>query len=286
MEGAHTVEDHVHSSWCLLISSVLLAITAITCSTLRSIIRAKLSPSLPVLAVLDFLCGIELCVCGQELGVILDLYGIPIFSGFLWLIIFWQANGWGDATANPAAQFEKWWRGGQPSSHAFIRAIAGALGGFCSLLVLAPLWALELSHFHQGRAERSISGVCGEDLKVDVYTGMAVELIGTMVCCLSAVSLSSMATLKPRPILATALDSVVAVLLVLAAFDLTGGYYNPALATGIKLGCGTNDTTQYLTHLAVYWVGPCLGTVLAAPIFTMARNITTPTIKKEEKKDQ
>ena len=26
------------------------------------------------------------------------------------------------------------------------------------------------------------------------------------------------------------------------------------LALGIKLGCGTNDLTQYVSHLIVYWV--------------------------------
>ena len=38
-------------------------------------LRSKLSPSLPVFALLDFLCGLELCVCGFERGVVLDIYG-------------------------------------------------------------------------------------------------------------------------------------------------------------------------------------------------------------------
>ena len=31
---------------------------------------------------------------------------------------------------------------------------------------------------------------------------------------------------------------------------------SPVLALGIKLGCGTNDLTQYLSHFIVYWVSP------------------------------
>lgn len=286
MEGAHSQEhghDHLHSSWCLLISSVLLAITAITCSVLRSVIRHRLSPSLPVLAILDFLCGLELCVCGQELGVILDIYGIPLYGAFLWLVCFWQATSWGSATPNPASQLDLWWKGGQTASQAVCRTLAGALGGLSSLLVLAPLWALELSHLHQGRAGRSSSGNCGEDLQVSPHLGATVELFGTLACCLSAVFLSDMVALKTRPLLTAAIDCAVAVLMVIAAFDITGGYFNPTLAVGIKLGCGTNDTTQYLTHLAVYWVGPCLGTLMAAPLYHSVKALRTraPKNKKE-----
>ena len=88
---------------------------------------------------------------------------------------------------------------------------------------------------------------------------------------------------QERPLVASALDSALAVALVIAAFDVTGGYFrsiiiniivivtivtiiiiiimltninvlSPVLALGIKLGCGTNDSTQYVSHLVVYWV--------------------------------
>ena len=80
MTMANPFPDHLHSSWCLLVSSCLLASAAISCALLRSQIRTRLSPeSLPVLALLDFLCGLELCVCGFELGVVLDIYGGSYF---------------------------------------------------------------------------------------------------------------------------------------------------------------------------------------------------------------
>ena len=80
MTMANPFPDHLHSSWCLLVSSCLLASAAISCALLRSQIRTRLSPeSLPALALLDFLCGLELCVCGFELGVVLDIYGGSYF---------------------------------------------------------------------------------------------------------------------------------------------------------------------------------------------------------------
>jgi len=258
--------SHIHSSWCLLISSVLLAITAVTCAALRSAIRAHLPPSLPVLALLDFLCGLELCVCGFELGVVLDIYDIPVYSVFLWLVICWQGVSWGESTANPGSHLLRWWRGEQAPLEGVVRSVAGALGGLSSLLVLAPLWAMELSHLHQGRAARSSAGACGDDLQVGLGAGLLVELAGTLVSGLAAAALQDSPRLQARPLTSMALDAALAVALVIAAFDLTGGYYSPVLATGIKLGCGTSP--DHLVHLAVYWAGPMAGTLLAPPLYS------------------
>jgi len=281
------MEDHLHSSWCLLVSSCLLASAAISCALLRSQIRTRLSPeSLPVLALLDFLCGLELCVCGFELGVVLDIYGIPLYSAFLWLVIFWQGLSWGDATANPASHFLSWFDAKIGAVEGIARSLAAALGGLSSLLVLAPLWALELSHLHQGRAGRSSSGNCGEDLQVSVLIGCLVELAGCLVSGLSASWFSDSPSFKDRPLLASALDSALAVALVIAAFDITGGYFSPVLALGIKLGCGTNDLNQYVSHLIVYWVGPCIAALLARPIYARLTQNTASAKTEEGKKKE
>merc|ERR1740137_54119 len=83
-------------------------------------------------------------------------------------------------------------------------------------------------------------------------------------------TLSDLPHLKTNPLLVTLLDNVVGVALVIAAFDLTGGYFNPNLALGIKLGCGQGG---HLQHLAVYWLGPCLGAVLAAPVYSRVKAV-------------
>jgi len=255
---------HVHSSWCLLISTSVLAITAITTSALRSVVRYSFPPSLPAFCLLDLLCGLELCMCGFELGVILDIYDIPLYCVFLWLILTWQAISWGDATANPYNHLLRWQSGSQPALHSLVRVLAGAVGALSSYMVLAPVWKYELSHFHEGRADRSATGSCGDDLQVSLVVGTFVELLGTLFCFLSGTLLSEVPQLKTRPLMITLLDNAVGVALVIAAFDLTGGYYNPALALGIKLGCGKGS---YLQHLAVYWMGPCVGALIAAPIY-------------------
>ena len=91
------------------------------------------------------------------------------------------------------------------------------------------------------------------------------ELLGTLCCGLSGLLILDSASLSCRPRLASGLDSLVGVLLVLAGFDLTGGYYSPALALGLKAGCGEAGLPA---HLAVYWLGPCLGALAASPAYS------------------
>ena len=64
-----------------------------------------------------------------------------------------------------------------------------------------------------------------------------IEGAATMVCRLTSKLLSD-----NKPQFANAIDSFVATALVVAFFDYSGGYYNPVLATGLKLvsWCSTN----------------------------------------------
>jgi len=57
------------------------------------------------------------------------------------------------------------------------------------------------------------------------------------------------------------------------------------LALGIKLGCGTNDLSQYVSHLIVYWVGPCIAALLARPIYNRLVGIQAVAVEKEKKEE-
>jgi len=274
--------DHIHSSYCLLMSTLLLAATAVVTAALRSVIRHRLPPSLLSHCLLDFLCGLELCVCGLELGTVLDIYDIPVYSFFLWMVLTWQALSWGSSTANPYGHLLRWSGGGEVWWETLTRVVAGTVGALTSYTLIAQVWEMEMSHFHSGRAHRSAAGVCGSDLQVSVVAGVLVELLGTLACFLAGSLLADVPQLKDKPFARTALDSAASVALVIAAFDLTGGYYNPALAMGLKLGCGPADPA-HMTHLAVYWLGPCIGAYLAGPLYISAQQLV---VTKEEKKTQ
>lgn len=48
------------------------------------------------------------------------------------------------------------------------------------------------------------------------------------------------------------------------ACDYSGGYFNPVLATSLKLNCQGNTLTE---HLVVYWIGSIAGSTAAFYLF-------------------
>ena len=77
--------------------------------------------------------------------------------------------------------------------------------------------------------------------------------MATLLCRLTSKYLGDLA-----PKYAAEIDSFVATSLVVAAFDLSGGYYNPVLATGLKMGCKGHTNIEFLI---VYWIGASLGAI-------------------------
>ena len=68
------------------------------------------------------------------------------------------------------------------------------------------------------------------------------------------------------------------IILVIAAFDLSGGYYNPVLATGLKFGCKGHSHMEFA---AVYWVGASLGAIASIFTYPMLRGLLGAKEKSE-----
>lgn len=64
------------------------------------------------------------------------------------------------------------------------------------------------------------------------------------------------------------------------AFNLSGGYFNPALATSLKFGCVGNT---HLEHIVTYWVGSCTGALLSCIVYES--NAVQRYLKGEHKVD-
>lgn len=51
---------------------------------------------------------------------------------------------------------------------------------------------------------------------------------------------------------------------VFSAFNYSGGYFNPVLATALKWGCSGYTN---IDHVIVYWIGACMGALLSVPLY-------------------
>lgn len=65
-----------------------------------------------------------------------------------------------------------------------------------------------------------------------------------------------------------------------SAFNFSGGYFNPVLATALKWGCRGHTNME---HIIVYWIGACIGALLSVPLFKMqaVRNVLLGREKQE-----
>jgi len=103
-----------------------------------------------------------------------------------------------------------------------------------------------------------------------------VEGIATLLCRLASKTLS-----EKNPKYSNILDSFVGTSLVVAAFNYSGGYFNPVLSTSLKWGCSGNTDIE---HIIVYWIGSCSGALLSVPAFKhpIVRNLLLGEKIKEE----
>lgn len=53
-------------------------------------------------------------------------------------------------------------------------------------------------------------------------------------------------------------------LFLFSAFNFSGGYFNPALATSLKYNCQGNS---FMEHMVVYWLGAFVGSVASVFLY-------------------
>lgn len=75
------------------------------------------------------------------------------------------------------------------------------------------------------------------------------------------------------------IDAFIGTTLVVLAFNYSGGYFNPVLATSLKWGCSGHTN---LEHVLVYWVGSCAGALLSIPAFKMIKDKGYIALEKEK----
>ncbi|KOB79337.1 Aquaporin-12, partial [Operophtera brumata] len=140
---------------------------------------------------------------------------------------------------------------------AVLKTWAELAGGLLVFKYVQMYWALEISDTHKDKAYEE----CRADLQVPVIYGAVVEGVATCMCRLASKSLGD---LNPR--FATAIDSFIGTSLVVAAFEYSGGYFNPVLATSLKAGC---DGHTLMEHAIVYWIGACAGSLLSVYMYKL-----------------
>ncbi|XP_026473151.1 aquaporin-11 [Ctenocephalides felis] len=205
--------------------------------------------------ILEGIAAAELCASCFELIIVADNYGVSMYAIFLFVLTIWWSMVWGDATACPYTLLEDVVEDKATLREAVLKTWAQLVGGCLIFRYVQLFWYLELSPTHTGRAFEN----CTADLQVSPMLGTAIEGIATCLCRLTSKVIS-----HHEPRFAAALDSFVGTALVVAAFNYSGGYFNPVLATSLKFGCMGHSAWE---HVIVYWFGACAGALAAVALW-------------------
>jgi len=250
---------------CIAVSIGYILLSCLLGEALRKVIKAALPVGLIRTALNEAVAAAELCACGFELIIVADHYGVLVYAIFLFTLTIWWSQHWGDATACPYIHFEDCVNGSMPILEVVVRTVAEVAGGIAVFKYVQLLWTMEFSETHVGRAHSAAFDKCTADLQIPVMYGALVEGVATMLCRLTSKFLS-----EKEPQYANAIDSFVATSLVVAAFDYSGGYYNPVLATGLKFGCKGHTNVE---HVIVYWIGASLGAIASIFVYPAVRGV-------------
>ncbi|XP_032519105.2 aquaporin-11 isoform X3 [Danaus plexippus] len=241
----------------LVVSTLFILLTSLLAHCARRLVQKAVREPFIRLLFEEAIAAAELCGCCFELIIVADNFGVATYAIFLFALTIWWSLNWGEATACPYTHIEDVIEGKGDIRKALLKTWAELAGGLLVYKYIQMYWALEISDTHKNKAFED----CTADLQVPVLYGAIVEGVATCLCRLASRSLSD---LNPR--FATAIDSFIGTSLVVAAFDYSGGYFNPVLATSLKAGCEGHTLAE---HAMVYWLGACAGSIISVYLYKL-----------------
>ncbi|KAJ8916150.1 hypothetical protein NQ315_004517 [Exocentrus adspersus] len=210
-----------------------------------------------ILDIFHVLCPIPIFNSFGDIDVVADNWGVGAYALYLFLLTIWWSSSWEDASACPYSPIEDLLHGYKSIKTVLFVIVAQVFAALVTFSYVQLLWELELVETHKGKAYED----CTADLQVDMIAGAVIEGVATCICRLISRTLSE-SNAK-------------------FAFNFSGGYFNPALATSLKLGCEGNTFEE---HLIVYWLGATVGSILSVFLFKL-RPIQNYVKKLKEKQE-
>lgn len=245
---------------------MLIVVTALTIATqlwishvTRGFVSGRVGNRLLKDCLLEFVAAAEMCGVTYELASVNKLFGIWTWSFCVFLLILWRGRSWGATSACPYILLEQYVEAGAHPLHVFLKILAQVTGAIISCRWVRRLWAVEMAATHVPE--------CSSDIQVPVVFGFLIEAVLTCACRLFSRALGEL-----RPKFASIIDSFFTTAMVILAFDYSGGYFNPVLATGLKWSCRGNTNAEYIM---VYWAGSILGAMLSLRLWTIPSLRTT-----------
>lgn len=207
----------------------------------------------------------ELCADCAELNVIYELHGSLAYGLVLFLLTLLWFQTFGSAHTTPGYLMEDLilikglavFR----SNDLYARFLGQSMAMPLAWKFASIYWKYQLLKEHVDMMQVDN---CKTSLTTSTTNGFLIEFGCCLVCRL--LELASEQLLERETSnnswrrLIHSMSSFVSTLLVVLSLELSGGYFNPVLASSLEYGC---KGIEFYQHVAVFWLGPLLGHVLA-----------------------
>ncbi|XP_013788340.1 aquaporin-11-like [Limulus polyphemus] len=203
--------------------------------------------------VAELISTLELCSDCAELGVVYERHGSIALGLALGLVCFWWCQVFEDTEACPCGPIEDYvLRIPSPSGDISKKLLGQVIGGIITTWYIKSIWSFHLVTEHRAL---HTAQQCEAGLQVTILWGALIEGFITFISRLVALQSG-----KWDARTAAIANSITTVVLVLAALNTTGGFFNPILASALTLGCHGNTIIE---HFIVYWIGALIGGLIA-----------------------
>lgn len=208
----------------------------------------------------------ELCADCAELNVVYEKHGSTAYGAILFLLTYLWVDAFGEAHTTPGYLAEDYFlvKGNQllRTGEFYARFIGQSIAMPLAWRFASFYWKYQLLDEHK---EMLVVENCKSSLSTSTINGFLIEFSCCLLCRL--IELYGHELLERRKFsqrIISMTSSFICTVLVVLALELSGGYFNPVLASSLEYGCkGIN----FYQHAIVFWIGPLLGHIMARGLF-------------------
>lgn len=230
------------------------------------VIRNKRIGKLVKLFADELISTCELCADCAELNVVYERHGSLAYGAALFLLTYLWIDAFGEAHTTPGYLVEDYFLvGGNEvlkTGDTYARFMGQSLAMPLAWRLASFYWQYKLLSEHKQMLDVRD---CKSALNTSTLNGFIIELVCCLICRL--IELLGRRLLERRLLgqrLVSLVSSFICTTLVVLTLQLSGGYFNPMLASSLEYGC---QGIQVHQHAAVFWLGPLLGHVMARALF-------------------
>ncbi|XP_025028364.1 aquaporin-11 [Python bivittatus] len=198
----------------------------------------------------------QICAITHELCLLGNLMPKPQVALFL-TYVFTVLHGWTltGSIANPASSFQQFYKGRLGVQTWCLQTSAQFTAALLAHICMKLIWMLGITSEHT----RALPETCGNPIQTTVVNAFGLEFLFSFLLHLTLLQFESM-----NPRLKVHLIALLITSFVYTGGNLTGAIFNPALAFSLHISCFAE---QFWNYVAVYWVAPCIGSVLVTVIW-------------------